>query len=263
MPSTSSPRRACTDMKSWRLLRLEEAIAGFGIMAAGGLVFASGLAFPVYTDPQAANSIKLAACDAAGHVVPNWWEELDKLETLRHPLMQAGLSTVLCTLVLLALWSLFPGTRSGSLQTPTRRWTFFGFGLLALCVCWFATVLSYWLDMLRGEFAWCADSMGIPIISTTAFYFILTPVCILVGFGLSSNFGILPVSLLHWDSGRSVRSWMITLAFAPFMALTVIVAIAAAYSSFFLVTPAELVILYLLASTRAALLANRPTADTA
>ena len=117
------------------------------------------------------------------------------------------------------------------LRTPHRKSTYFLLGLSVLGWWWISMIVSLSTDLSRRRFPWCADS--------------------LVTFG----FGRLPVPLLFWDHARPIRTWAITLASIPFFVLLVAALIYQARSSGSLQTPAGLLALYLVAATRAALVA--------
>lgn len=222
-------------------------------MTAGALTFAGGLLFPVYTDPELAAQIKRNACDG-GRPRPNWWEGLDALETLRHPLMQTGSSLILVGLALLFLHKAFPGEGKGRLRTPGNLPAFFALGLLALATSWAGLMYGVILQARRGDVPWCADSIAIPFVAGTVNYLVFAVICVVIGAAVILAFRSLPVSLEAWDSKRPIRSWIVSLVFGSAMMVVVALGVLMAPTGMFLSSFAHVLMLYLLASSRAALL---------
>ncbi len=117
---------------------------------AGIAIFLSGYAFPVYSDYPRASALKRNACNDQG-VVPGWYEQLHALETLRHPLMQGGLSLLLVAITILALRQMFAAEGRIGLRTPAKRVSFFALGVGVLGLSWFAQIMSLGIDQSRGE----------------------------------------------------------------------------------------------------------------
>ncbi len=220
--------------------------------AAGIAVFLSGYAFPVYTDARRASALKRDACTDAG-VIPGWHEQIDALETLRHPLMQGGLSLVLAALTLMALALLFPGERSLGLRTPARRSTYFALGIGVLGLSWLAQIISLGIDQSRGDFPACADTIAIPMAALTGLFMVLGVICLIVGAGLAYGFGDLPQPLGAWRPDRPAASIGISLPFALIGLAILVAGIVDAAGSAFIGTPAAVVALYLVEATRSAL----------
>lgn len=214
--------------------------------------------FPVYTDYEAARDLKVNACDEGG-VVDGWFSQMAALETSRHRVMQAGASLVLAALTWLGLVKMFPGAVPMLPRTPRRTIIYFSLGLAVLGVSWAANVYSFGIDLQRGEFPWCADSIMIPVFGLDYIYGVLTSVSVITGALIAVLFGNLPVELTVWDHERSVISWSVTILSAiPFL-LVFAATLDQAMSSSFLAVPAGIVALYIIAATRAALLAgSRP-----
>lgn len=193
-----------------------------------GLAFvAYGMTLPVYTDPEAAQAIKLAACDDSGPI-PGWYEPLNVLKTWRHTLIQSGISLFLGAATVFSLSRVFRITPGGGPSTPTQRYVFFLLGYAVLATGWASMIYSLALDGRRGEFAWCADTIAIPAFGLTFFYGALALVCTLVGLVLAYAFGRLPVSLWCWDHGRRVKSAALTAIFGLLaLAIAAVIAISA------------------------------------
>ena len=233
---------------SWRRSRLYYAGVGAGVA-----LFFYGLTIPVYGDMAAARELKLNAC-RNGKTIPLWHEQMAALETLRHPFMQAGVSLGLATLTILALASLFASDDGSKMLTPKSRGTFIGLGLLTIAISYFSQLHSLSLDLDRGVFPHCADSIGIPMIGFTITYGMLTLICLAAGALLVGRFKRLPRPLFNWDRQRPVISTLYT-AGAVVLALPVVaLGIAGAIGSSFAGTPAVVLAVYLILSARAALI---------
>lgn len=230
--------------------------AALPLMGGVGIAtFLSGYAFPVYSDYPRARALKRDACNDQG-VIPGWYEQINALETLRHPLMQGGLSLLLASITLLALGQVFAGEGRLGLRTPTKRITFFLFGVGVLGLSWVAQIVSLGIDQNRGAFPSCADTIGIPIVALTGFFMILGVVCVIVGAGLAHVFGDLPQPLGNWRKDRPAASFAISLPFALIGLAILVVGVMDAVRSAFIGTPAALLALYLVEASRSGLVAR-------
>lgn len=224
----------------------------------GAASFVSGLAFPVHTDIDAARDLKLNACgspaDGASYpeVVPDFYDRLDALGTLRHPLMQGGISLVLSAAAILVLLRLFPGTGPLGLRTPDKRWQFFALGTGVLALSWFSQMASLVIDQQRGSFPWCADSIPVPMVYLTAGYLLLGLASVAVGAMIALFMNDLPQDLLVWRSDRPFESAATSIPFALLAGVIAFVGIAGATSSSFVGTPAVVVALYVVEAARSA-----------
>lgn len=225
-----------------------------------------GRSLPVFTVPYAqAEAAFIAWCtdtgvdDAAG-------DRYLALFGWHYSLINLGLS--------LASGGLAAGLLAGALRfttrdpvapwyrTPHHRLTFIaiGIGILVLCLPLLTNGLS--TDLARMRFPPCADSIAIPIMGFTAFTILLTPILALIGFAITRGFGQLPVSLLYWDASRPRRSWAVTIVTAAAIGLGLVSAAASAITAD-IISPCAVLATYLLAATRAALLAPVPQSDPA
>ena len=224
------------------------------VAAFGGLVFASGLVFPVYTNAELALRLRRDACDADG-VVEGWYDRMAALETLRHPLMQSGLSIMLVAATVAVLYLAFGTAQSWRLRSPAKRWNFFllGFGVVGLS--FFSQMYSLSLDLRRGAFPHCADTIAIPAFGLTYFYGALTLMCLVLGALLMAFFRPLPVALFSLGDGKErVRRWLPTSLLGLLALPVVIFGVLGAAGSSFLGTPAAVVALYLVESARSAMM---------
>lgn len=223
-------------------------------LATGVGLFIYGLTIPVYTDLDAARQLKgINSCDANG-VVDGWYESMSALETMRHTFMQGGVSLILAGLTIFALFQIFGDISRQRLLTPKRRWPFFVIGSGVVGLSWLSQMYSLELDFSRGEFPWCADSIGIAISAITNFYIAFFFLCLVCGALVSIGFRELPVSLFQWQSDRPAKSWLVTIPFGLIAALVLYVGFDACVTSAFIGTPAAIFALYLIESTRSALL---------
>jgi len=224
------------------------------VAAFGGLVFASGLVFPVYTNAELALRLRRDACDANG-VVEGWYDRMAGLETLRHPLMQSGLSIMLFAATVWGLYLAFGTTQSWRLLSPAKRWIFFILGLCVIGLSFFSQLYSLSLDLRRGAFPYCADTIAIPAFGLTYFYGALTLTCLVFGALLTAFFRPLPVALFTLGDGKgSVRRWLPTIILGLLALPVVVFGILGAAGSSFIGTPAAVVALYLVESARSAMM---------
>ncbi len=139
--------------------------------------------------------------------------------------------------------------------TPTRRGHFLAAGWVIIGWAWFVTGYSLYADLDRQLFPWCADSIGIPLGGLFFLTITLLIACTVIGMLLLTGFGSLPVPLGQWDRARPTRYWIVTIACAVLILFVGWMMAASAHGSASIGNPAGLIAIYLLASTRAALLA--------
>jgi hypothetical protein len=147
------------------------------------------------------------------------------------------------------------------LRTPTRRWHFISAGWAVIGWACFSAIHSFMTDFDRWQFPWCADSMGIPIFGTLVFSVMLLIICTIIGMLLTARFGQLPAPLAQWNGTRPVFSWTMTILAGLSVILAFALMIEQATISMSIANPALLLAIYLIASTRAALLAPKPIAE--
>jgi len=129
-------------------------------------------------------------------------------------------------------------------------------GVGVIIWCWWITMVSLDVDLRRGYFPACADSVAIPMFELTVLTIVIAPLLIGSGFLLMRFFGSLPANLATWDRTRRVKSWIVSIVAVALMlvvggALTVTIPTSSASAA-----PALVVALYLLAATRAALVSS-------
>jgi len=165
-------------------------------------------------------------------------------------------ATALTGLVILIALSL---SRTGDswVRTPSRRAHFILAGWAVLAWTFVTVIHSLEKDLDRQLFPTCADSISIPLYGAFYTFAALYIACTLVGFLLMLGFGDLPAPLNQWDNERPERSWFMTIVFALLILVVGTAMVMDATNSMSIGNPAGLVAIYLLASTRAALLAPR------
>ncbi|MXP09695.1 hypothetical protein [Pseudoblastomonas halimionae] len=214
----------------------------------GVALIAWGATYPFYTDIDAAMELRRNACDANG-VIEGWYEAMARFDTPRHEFMQAGLALALIAVTISVLSSVF------GKKAPANKPAFFGLGYLGLFMAWFGYGFSFYIDMRRGVFPHCADTIAIPLAAQTIGYAILALLCTLFGLTLLIGFGTLPVRLDRWDADRKLRSHIVTGIFGAIALLGVVIVAIDATGSTFLAIPGTIVLIYVTLATRAALLA--------
>lgn len=230
------------------------ALTGLGLIAAG-------YRYPVHTDEARAAVLRGPGGCVNGEPLPGWYDQMAALETLRHPLMQAGASLVLAASTVLLLHLVFVRPSAVPWATPGRRWQFIGTALVALAINWLGFVYGLGLDQNRGAFPWCEDSIGILIYGIAPMYVLLAAVMAAAGWVLTRRFGALPARLIPCERPRTVRAWAGALILVPGAIGLLTVAALDAVSSNFMATPSYVLLAYLFLSTRATLLADARAVD--
>lgn len=175
-----------------------------------------------------------------------WWIDLG-----------LGLACTALTGLILATFLYGRATDERWLLTPSRRWHFLAAGWATIGWTLVASYFSLMEDFERRLFPWCADSLGIPLAGLIVFSVILFIACTIIGLLLLTGFGTLPAPLDQWDRRRPLRSWLVSLTFATLITLVAAEMVIDAQTSMSIGNPAGLIAIYLLASTRAALLAPK------
>lgn len=140
-------------------------------------------------------------------------------------------------------------------KTPSHRPWFVVLWLFALVIVWAGEIQGLQLDSARQLFPPCSDTIIFPAAGLTLLLGVLAVLGSLVGLLIFLGFGRLPVSLLIWDPTRRNRSIAVTAAWLILSLVVATMGVLQASSSSSFATPAYWLGLYLLASTRAALLA--------
>lgn len=148
------------------------------------------------------------------------------------------------------------GSRLSPLRTPSSRAGFIAIGVVAMVLTSAGIIFGLTLDMARQMFPTCADSMGIPLGGVMTTLVTLTPLLAIIGLLISLGFGKLPIPLMQWDSARPVRSWLVTLVFGILILIDLFLVVSSLPSAD-VIGPGGVLTLYLLAATRAALLAPK------
>ncbi len=229
---------------------------------AGAALFIWGQLTPVYVDNAAAYALLANDCDGAGNVSPHWHERMDALRTMRWPLMNSGGAVLLLSgcVAALAAWN---ERQTGQwCMTPTKRRCFLLLGIIGLAIAWSGEVFAIGLEMHRRFLPTCADSPGIPLFGITSAFILITVVGLAAGFLLATRFAPLPVPLLAWNAARTTRSLLVSVAFAPILAVLAMVLVDGARFESFLATPGYAILLFVAEATRFALVSKPRTAKT-
>jgi len=228
------------------------------LILVGAVLFVWGLRMPIYTNAQAADAWFEQWCGSDGRPDARVGDAYFELFTSHFTLIDAGRGFVSAGLtVLVLIWFLRRTANHPQiwLRTPSVRGNFFGIGI-AVLLCWCLVAERYFVILgLRRMLPYCADSIGIPMIGLAIASVIGLFLCLIAGFFISRQFGILPVSLLEWDSERRTRSWLITLLFGGAAVLLLGNAILDAFSPMWPAVCPAIIAIYLIESTRSALLA--------
>lgn len=143
------------------------------------------------------------------------------------------------------------------LRTPRARWVYLLCGLGVVGWTWQAAIAGLEVDLQRQIFPSCADSIAIPIMGLNTLFLLLTPILLILGWIVTLSFGALPASLFAWDPTRPKRSWIVTLLWGLIFVAVAAGTVLELPTSANITTPANLIALYLIASTRAAMTASR------
>ena len=244
-------------MRSFRAV-----VAGCGLTAiAGAGIALRGVLTPIYSvDFRDAGKLYLQWCDADARIDPAVGARYQALFTDHYPWKDAGIGLMLgaAMAAMIAVVMRRGAARGESwLRTPSGRWLFPLLGLLVIGLTETVAVNGFMTDAYRRYLPVCADSWGIPVTISIDATLIVAPILLLLGTSIALMFGKLPVTLWHWDRGRPVRSWIVTLIFAALMLLVSAAGILSLPTDTSGVSAPVVLAVYLLAATRAALLAPR------
>jgi hypothetical protein len=187
-----------------------------------------------------------------------WYREMGSVRTARYPTINTGCALIVAALtigILFACLNTFGSISRSLLRTPERKWHFFAIGTAIIFSSCFAIIFGLELDLKRGMFPWCADSIGIPIFGIGFATIILLPIALLIGWLISCFFRDIPVSLWQWDSKSAGRSWSVTIFFGSLSILWLGVLLNAAPTADFLIVGPCILAIYVTLSCRAAVLA--------
>jgi len=147
------------------------------------------------------------------------------------------------------------------LRTPERRGTFVLLGIAALLWLYASTIHSLWTDLRREQLPWCADSIAIPMFELSALALVTVPLLGLAAWTVTLTFGTLPAPLQQWDHSRPIRSWIVTLISGAAVIGVINLLLDSIQTSMAVAAPTFVLSVYLLASTRAAVLSPRKRRD--
>lgn len=230
------------------------------LLPLGAALYVYGASLPPYVDAAAAGGLVMAPNVDHGCATDGWYEAMDAVRTWRYPLMNGGAALILFASSVLSVLFFARSPNSWSFSgvvTPSRPAWYFVLGVpTGLAFIW-GLSHAFVLELQRQYYPWCADSVIIPIVGVWVGGIIVLMVCAAVAAILIPFFGRLPVPLTQWDAARPRASWLWTLATAVAAVVIIGTIVSSAPEADFLVIPSCVVGLYLVLSTRAALLAPR------
>jgi hypothetical protein len=250
-------------MSGTRSFRWTTALLGFAALAGiGGTVW--GRTRQVYRVPfEEASTAFLQWCTGEPDVDPVAGERYLAMFGDRYEWFDLGFGLTTSALAGLLLVAVLFMSRHDEpwLRTPSGRWQYMLTGWAVIAWTYFAATYSFTKDLERRQLPWCADSIIIPIFEVGVASIILLIVCSAIGLLLMWRFGSLPVSLGQWNRSRPRYSWVVTIIFSLVAILLAVSTVVQAESSMSIANPALLLAIYLVASTRAALLAPKAVGE--
>lgn len=244
-----------------RLFRAVMVVCGVAAIA-GAVTAAIGYALPVYNVPDATAEAAFTGWCFRSGVPDTAGDRYLAMFTLHYPIVDTGISLLLAAatvgLLCWGLWWTVPRESSmGWLRTPAHRWTYVAIGLGIIAWSITGAIESLQIDMNRRLFSWCADSLAIPVFEIIASAVVITPVLLVAGILITLWFGRLPVPLLYWDRARPIRCWLATMVCGLIgLSILALLVLSVPTSGNLTIVPG-LIALYLIAATRAALVAPR------
>ena len=235
------------------------------MLAAGITAVLHGSTIPAFSAPEGdVDRAFMAWCTDDAQIVEAAGDRYLAFFTDHYMWIDTGVGLVLsafaiCGLAVVLRITAAPGKTW--LRTPWRRWHFAALGVGIIAWSWAAALNSFETDLGRMYFPWCADSISIPMFETTILVLIVTPILLVIGWGITRLFGDLPVSLWQWDGSRVAKSWLVSIVFGALMTAIAVALIDSINNSLAPAAPALIIALYLLASTRAGLLAPSDFVD--
>ena len=217
-----------------------------------------GSAIPAFTDQQAAMKAYGEWCSPeAGGASASVGARYFSYWTDKYLWLDSGAGLILSvvTISLLGLGLLIARSGDPLLRTPRRRMTYLAIGGGIVLLLYFGAAQSLVIDLHRLEFPWCADSIGIPLAALSFLTVGSLPVLLGAGYLVTRSFGVLPVGLWRWDETRPSRSWLVSVVCAIVGVSLAILTVSMATTSSYWATPGGIIAIYLIAATRAALLA--------
>lgn len=241
------------------------------IWFAVGLITALGIALivygwllPVYSNASAARLLMIDPYMGSKECAPSYWyDAMTALRTGRYGLINTGCALLSTGIIISAIYLRLHAKRLDGhalWRTPSRSGYLFALGVFVLCAFGFSLFLSFHIDLTRSYFPSCSDSIGIPLAGILGVISTSIVVCMMIGFVLSRFFGNLPVNLSHWDRYRPIRSWVVTVGCSILVGAFVCIGAMQAPTSNFLNTGLAILVIYILLSSRAALLAPTSSA---
>jgi hypothetical protein len=228
------------------------------LVLGGVILLVWGLYQPIFTDADAADTLFSQWCGADSRPIAKIGDAYFALFTPRYTLIDGGRGLVAAGMTIAVLiWALSRRpTEGGWLRTPSKRWVFFVIGCFILLAWWLGAEQSFVVDSVRQTLPPCADSVGIPMFGLLIAFPVCLALCLAVGFLISRRFRSLPVLLFQWDRSRPAASWSVSLLFGILGSLILFDGAVSIFTSAWPIIVPAIVAIYLVESTRSALLAK-------
>jgi len=233
---------------------------GMAAVLLGLASIAWGWSMPGYIDRDQALAAFETWCLPSGEVDPAAGDRYAALLSARYDWINLGVGIGLTGVVgILLSRGLARYRQPGEpwLRTPRSRFVFLAIGWGVIAWSWAGNIFGLGLDLERRRFPTCADSIGIPAIALSSLALFLAAILTLLGFAITRGFGPLPVGLN--EPGTASRPYKMIVNLFSAIAAAIVAGLGAltATTADSVGTPAYLVALYLIASTRSALIASR------
>jgi hypothetical protein len=217
---------------------------------------------PAYTDDALARSISLdkgwrgLSGKEYTLFMANWHLRMEGVSTQKYPILDKG-QGLLSLSVSLLIAGLFLKLRKiddlSKWSTPARRWSFIMIGLLGMALILMGSFERILADVNRGLVPYWADSTVIPLSGTISLMGILGGATVLLGIAQLFR-AKLPVSLCLWHKNHIVISRTTLFVYGILWLTYASLLISDIFYGAWISIPGWLIWLYILASSRAAIL---------
>ncbi len=217
---------------------------------------------PVYHNEELARTI---TSDYSWEALPkeeydafmeNWHQRLAGVSTKKYPVLDAGQGLLSFGLALFAVYLFLVFRKLYSLKkwsTPSRRWLFILIAVVGTVLILLGAFERNLSALTRGQLPIWADSIAIPMMYTTHALKNLTVTTIVLGV-IQLFRANLPVPLWIWHTNHPVTSWLTLIFYGVLGLFTAIGIVEDIIDGAWLSIPGWLIWLYILASSRAAIL---------
>ncbi len=186
----------------------------------------------------------------------DWHQRLAGVSTKKYPVLDASQGLLSFGLSLFAVY-LFMGSRKlyslKKWSTPSRRWLFILIAVVGTTLILLGAFERNLSALTRGQLPIWADSIAIPMMYTTHAFITLTITAIVLGV-IQLFRAKLPISLWVWHTNHPVVSWLTLIFYGVLGLFTVIGIVQDIIDGAWLSIPGWLIWLYILTSSRVAIL---------